>query len=381
MKTFYVLLALGISFLMQGQSDVLKNNAVAYTLFKRLTRNHENLVCSPYGLRNSFAMVYPGAYGTSRSEIERTFKFVPKPEKQLELSKAEDKAIKGTATNIYNSIWVPSDAHVELNYRELIAKYTDEPINLLYSAQNVNQWVDTKSKGKIRALVDDEELRDVKVLLINCITFDDKWEIPFAKEHTKNRAFYSQKDSAAVPTMKLNSSLRALKNNVIDIVQLPYEGNMAMTLMMPAKGKSFEVIEAYCSADFLKLNESDSSESEVAPKLKPTHLDLFLPKFKIASTLNLIQPLKEMGMLDCFSDLQADFSLMDAEDTHWFISIVKQMATIEVREEGTKASAATVSGISMTSLPSTLHINRPFVYVLHDKHTGNILFMGQVKKP
>lgn len=394
MKIFYVLGTLCISFLTYGQSEVeaqneiKNNNAVAYTLFKRLTRDHENLVCSPYSLRSCFTMVYPGANGTSKAEIESTFKFVPSPEKQLELWKADYNKVKGNATQMYNSVWVSKGAKVRPDYLGLIIKHTGDSIKALSGAQDVNRWVDTKSGGQINKLVEDKDLVDVKLLLVNCITFEDKWKTPFPTVNTKQRNFYTETEIIEVPTMKVDIMVNALQNNTVSILQLPYKGNMTMTIMMPARGKSFEVIEQYCVPDFLKLEgikkdnrSEESDDNEVENKFRPAHLDLFLPKFKISSTLDLIQPLKEMGIMDSFYDTSADFSLMKAEPVPWFISMVRQAATIEVSEEGTKASAATALGMSYRSLPEEFHINRPFVYIIHDTYTGNILFMGQVKRP
>ncbi len=386
MKIFYVLGTLCISFLTYGQSEVeaqneiKNNNAVAYTLFKRLTRDHENLVCSPYSLRSCFTMVYPGANGTSKAEIESTFKFVPRPEKQLELWKADYNKVKGNATQMYNSVWVSKGAKVRPDYLGLMIKHTGDSIKALSGAQDVNRWVDTKSGGQINKLVEDKDLADVKLLLVNCITFEDKWVTPFPPTNTKQRTFYTETEIIEVPTMKVDIMVNALQNNTVSILQLPYKGNMTMTIMMPARGKSFEVIEQYCVPDFLKMQEEES-DSDAENKLRHGRFDLFLPKFKIASTLNLIQPLKEMGIMDSFYDTSADFSLMKAEPAPWFISMVRQAATIEVSEEGTKAGAATALGMSFRSIPDPLHINRPFVYIIHDKYTGNILFMGQVKRP
>uniref|UniRef100_A0A2C9JSV9 Serpin domain-containing protein n=1 Tax=Biomphalaria glabrata TaxID=6526 RepID=A0A2C9JSV9_BIOGL len=64
-----------------------------------------------------------------------------------------------------------------------------------------------------------------------------------------------------------------------------------------------------------------------------------------------------------------------------FISQVLHKAVIEVKETGTVAAAATVVGVSLTSvqLPPTqaFTADHPFVYFLRDNQTGQILFQGK----
>ena len=61
----------------------------------------------------------------------------------------------------------------------------------------------------------------------------------------------------------------------------------------------------------------------------------------------------------------------------------RQLAKIEVDEEGTTAAAVTsVTGVTTTSIgPDPININRPFVYVLRDRTTGTVLFTGRVVDP
>ena len=68
-----------------------------------------------------------------------------------------------------------------------------------------------------------------------------------------------------------------------------------------------------------------------------------------------------------------------------FISLVKQDTYIATDEVGTEAAAVTSVGITVTSLPAPdekieFKADRPFMYIIQEKSTGSVLFMGAVKK-
>ncbi len=74
---------------------------------------------------------------------------------------------------------------------------------------------------------------------------------------------------------------------------------------------------------------------------------------------------------------QADFSQMGMGSL--YIDEVKHKAVIEVNEAGTTAAAATAVLILPPSIPPTvLTINSPFIYVIYDRPTNTILFMGHI---
>jgi serpin B len=60
---------------------------------------------------------------------------------------------------------------------------------------------------------------------------------------------------------------------------------------------------------------------------------------------------------------------------------VKHKTYLEVNEEGTVAAAVTSVGIVVTSLPAVVQVNRPFLFLIREKESNAILFIGQVTNP
>jgi serpin B len=64
-----------------------------------------------------------------------------------------------------------------------------------------------------------------------------------------------------------------------------------------------------------------------------------------------------------------------------FIDFVKQNTFVNVNEEGTEAAAVTTVGVGVTSAPPSIRFDRPFVFVIRERLTGTILFIGKVALP
>jgi serpin B len=109
---------------------------------------------------------------------------------------------------------------------------------------------------------------------------------------------------------------------------------------------------------------------------------VFLPKFSMTAEFELSEVLKKMGMPDAFS-LTADFSGMTGTKD-LLIDKVVHKAFIDVSEKGTEAAAATAVVIREKSMPVnvvTFRADHPFMFVLRDNATNNILFIGKVANP
>ena len=164
----------------------------------------------------------------------------------------------------------------------------------------------------------------------------------------------------------------------------------AMALEMPYKGKRLSMI-------FLLPNENHSSLAdleEAMSKVKNINsilkfgykekVEVTLPRFKLESKLDLVEPLKQLGMTDMFGST-ADFSGMTGgTNKGLYVSEIVQKAFVEVNEEGTKATAATAAILMLNSSrpePERFTCDRPFMFLIRDNLTGMILFSGHVTDP
>ena len=108
---------------------------------------------------------------------------------------------------------------------------------------------------------------------------------------------------------------------------------------------------------------------------------LKLPRFEIDTSTDLIDLLKNLGIVRAFDAFNAEFDKI-ADSGTLFISKMKQLARIEVNEEGTKAAAVTIAEMSYTTsvgpgpLPVEFYADHPFAYFITEQSSGAIFFMG-----
>ena len=94
--------------------------------------------------------------------------------------------------------------------------------------------------------------------------------------------------------------------------------------------------------------------------------------------------LADMGMPTAFTWPRADFSGMDGTNNLAIDEVIHQ-AFVEVNEEGTEAAAATavimVESAAPSEPPKIFKADHPFIFIIQQRETGNILFLGKVVNP
>ena len=347
-------------------------------LEKLSAKDTSNFVFSPYGIRNCFAFVYPGANGKTKAEMESAFLFDVSPAEELQHFKTSNALFNssmGSKVEIANSLWIKNNFPLKAPYTELINKYTNAVLPIT-DAKQINQWVSNYTSGNIKDLVSDAEIKGLELMLLNAISLDAKWQTPFPVSKTYQDDFFVNGEKKSVPMMTSEVRGRYYENNSGKIFQLFYTDDLCMTISMPTNNThppewNTDIQRRLTGEIFLNIDSMIWTN--------PGQFILHLPKFKVASTYNLIPPLSQMGLEKTLSYGQSDFSKMGE---NLYIKLVKQKAMIEVTEYGTKAAAATVVGIAERGdPPAEYKIDRPFYFIIHHIKTGEILFMGRIMDP
>jgi len=118
-----------------------------------------------------------------------------------------------------------------------------------------------------------------------------------------------------------------------------------------------------------------------------------VPLFNYDYDLKLKDNLKRLGVIDIFTQGKANL-LKITDDPELFIDQAVHKANIEFSNEGIKAAAATVYGggrgadgcsfdyrYDVPIVKINLTFNNPYLYIIRDKNSGEVWFIGTVYEP
>ncbi|MEK6861515.1 MAG: serpin family protein [Nanoarchaeota archaeon] len=387
----------------QGIQEVVKaNNQFAFELYSELDKaENDNMFYSPYSISAALAMTYEGAKGQTADEMKSVFHF---PESSTlrpnfaviynEINK-KDKPYK---LSTGNALWVQQDYLFLEDYTSRVENYYGgKAANLDFigeterSRQTINTFIEEQTNDKIKDLIPQGALTpDIRLVLTNAIYFKGTWTWEFDKSDTREQDFKITPTNIIKTPMMFMDNDKAKFNYAdlgeIQILELPYKGeDISMLILLPKQGEDYdletgEIITSDYTLDDIEL--SSNKLNEYKSQMQETKLGyISMPKFEFDTKYFMNDALSEMGMPTAFTD-RADFSGMTGKDD-LLISFVIHQAYVKVDEEGTEAAAATAVGAGTTSVSpkKEFRADHPFIFIIQEKETGNILFMGRVVDP
>lgn len=329
-----------------------------------------NVVVSPYSAAVTLSMLAEGAQGQTRAEFDKALSDV--------LYRAED--LGGNDSVVVrsaNSLWLddnfsPRNRYVSLLQKDFDAFLDVENFASPVAVQAINNWCSEHTEGKIKGIIDRLDPSNVMVL-VNALYFNAPWENEFDPSMTSEQTFHGLSGDSKVKLMGLKGSFMYAQQQGYQMIRLPYAGQKySMYVVLPPEGSDINKL----------ISRMDESAYQSAmDMLSPQQVRLFMPRFKEETSMILNKPLQDMGIRTAFTS-KADFSAI-AEMGPLVLDMVKQKCFIEISEKGTEAAAVTSAQIRLTSaLPAAripvMRVDRPFVFVIADNDSKNILFAGKI---
>jgi serpin B len=381
-----------------GGEDLLAlvsgNAHFALDLYHLLREQEGNLFYSPYSISAALAMTYAGARGQTESQMARALHF-DLPQKDLHesfallagelASRGQDAAGKdgeGFRLNVANALWLQQGFDLLPDYLATVeSAYAAGPRPVDFEGApeearvTINDWVAGETQDRITDLIPPGVISALtRLVLTNAIYFNAAWAMPFEKALTTDEIFtLLDGEQVSVPMMRQTESLPYTSGDGYQAVLLPYDAEgLAMVILLPDEGR-FEAFEG--SLDGARL-------AEIEAGLGRQQVALSMPRFEFESQFRLSRALASLGMEEAFT-AAADFSGMTGS-RDLFISEVVHKAFVSVDEEGTEAAAATAVIMDLTSAPAEvveMTVDRPFLFLIRDVHTGALLFLGRVVDP
>ena len=357
------------------------NNQFAVNFYSDIasTNQNANIFFSPWSISTAAAIVYEGARENTADEMASVFGFAEDDHiRQEGFKSANDNLNENNSKydlSVANALWLAQGFVPHAEYVNIAQDYYDSQVSTVDFGSNgidiINKWVSENTQEKITELFPPGSRPDILLAITNAVYFKGTWVTQFdpAKTQDDGQFWIDSDESVTVPMMFLDESkLRVAYNQHERILELPYEGDkLSMMIVVPEQRDGLVDIEKSLSAESISKWRNQLQESSTA---------VLMPKVKLETEYNLIGPLKNLGMNDAFGS--ADFS--GISENGLYISDAIHKAFVDINEEGTEAAA--VTGFTLReSLSVPFTVDHPFIFLIQDNDTGNILFIGRMINP
>ena len=232
----------------------------------------------------------------------------------------------------------------------------------------INAWVAEQTRNRIKMLFSSLPA-DTKLVLANAVYLKTTWLTQFDPANTTPGRFTAASGSAVTAQLMHNNfeQVRFTENPAWQRITLPYVGGeLSMRIVLP----SAVVKDIPTLTKLVGIATGSTSADPSSP------VDLTLPKWNAASTLQLLPALKALGFTD-LTDLTGIAPGLE-------VSAAIHKANITVDEMGTEAAAVTgiaVGTSANAATPVPMVVNRPFAWAVVHEPTDTPIFAGHVIDP
>jgi serpin B len=368
----------------------LSNHTFSLEFYKSMDTNDQNIFFSPFGISLAFALLYQGSGGRTKNELEQIFSFegdsiityldfiamLMRNEKltqnELDINTLFVSFIKGGFSGEIQDIAQCSEQ------LQLLMESSGDPVG---TSQKIDQLISKYSRGKYQSMLPITDREDPDGLYIaTIIYFMGKWLNPFEEKVTHQRFFLPSSGLSDVAAMMyIERHLRYYEESDLQMLELPYKGSkLSMLILLPSQQNGIS---------WLEQQLVPASIATWLSGLEDRMVKVYLPKFDMENSLDLVGSLKTLGMVDSFDRKNANFRRLTQEGQQAYVNRALQRSRIEVNESGTKAAALTELDIPMfvragkPKKPVLFMADHPFLFLIIQRSTKMILFMGKVEKP
>lgn len=381
-KKLCLILAIATPTLLQAADLPSTINNFSLKLFKQTVTKQQNTILSPLSVYSVFAMLYPGARGSTKQRMQQLFQYPNDLQKVADYDKQlESYNTQTTGLWMANAVWVNNKIYIYPSYQTTLQNIFNiniKPINFddAQAVNVINAWVANHTQQMILHIFKPGDLNNQTMLLVNAVLFNNKWQSPFDLANTDQQKFYtSRTQSKQVTMMHQTTAYNYMENTQLQMIELPYKQNhFSMLVLLPKAHHDLNTLVQQLSTH--KLNQWQK-------QLKPYTVQLSLPKLDFTNMIPLNLALQNLGLSSVFS--YANFSALSKQALT--VSGVLQKARIQIDESGTKAAAVTgtfMAGAEYNPTPPkiiVMNVNVPYLIIIKDNQTDSIIFIGQIYQP
>lgn len=386
--------------------NVGKVNTFAVSMAKQFLKTvASNYVFSPVSLAYILGMLSDGATGQTRDEICAVLGFGEDNQQEINefcrdlIVLSSRNTSETEVLELANTCVADNHFPMKEEYRKDLHNYYDALVRNLDFLEDdtvgyINKWAEDHTGGRINKVVD--EVNGV-MCLVNGMYFKGLWSEPFGSVAQQEKFYKETGETLKVSMMSnLCKAARYYKGNGFQVATMDYgtlgPSDYSMSVFLPDKPETINGIdrpgfyEGVTVATMLSRLDGETISKAITSS-EDAWVYIQLPKYEINTDKSVVYDFKTMGIKTMFNEFGANFSKITDEQIH--VSDIKHVASIKIDEKGTEAAVVSNADLSyatddlVNDVPPIIYFiaNHPFIFVISERTTGAILFMGCYREP
>nr|ABI26640.1 HSP47 [Carassius auratus] len=374
---------------LSSHASILADNSAnfAFNLYHNLAKEKdiENIVISPVVVASSLGLVALGGKSNTASQVKTVLSATTVKDEQLHsgLSELLTEVSNSTARNvtwkISNRLYGPSSVSFVDNFLKSSKKhYNCEHSKINFrdkrsAVKAINDWASKSTDGKLPEVTKDVEKTD-GAMIINAMFYKPHWDEQFHHKMVDNRGFLVHRSYTVSVPMMHRTGIYGLfddtTNNLLVLDMALAHKMSSIVFIMPYHVESLERVEKLLTRQQLNTWISKMEQRAVA---------VSLPKVSVEVSHDLQKHLTELGLTEAVDKAKADLSNISGKKD-LYLSNVFHASAMEWDTEGNPPDTS-IYGTDKLKTPKLFYADHPFIFLVKDKKTNSILFMGRLVQP
>ncbi len=349
-----------------------------------MTQNEgKNRACSPLNLYFALGLLSEITGGTTREEVLNA------------LDTSDIDTLRTRVNTVWNAVYhgngskcIPANA-VWLNEGLSYKSSTLDTLSKQYYAsvyqgqmgtddydRALQDWVNTQTGNLLKEQVSGLSMpADTVIALTSTLYFGSKWSDEFDEKNTRKQTFHAESGDVECDFLNESYTQKGFYWGERFTATFKSFKDGQMLFLLPDQGVSVdELLRDEQTLAFL-------AGDRYAVESKTLDVSTSLPKFDVASQMELTEQLRSMGINEAFS-ANADFSPLT--DTPAFLNEVQHGTRVYIDEEGCEAASYVMMEVTGDAMPEEVDrihflVDRPFIFAIYNE--GVPLFVGVVHQP
>jgi serpin B len=353
----------------------------AFDLHRALSAtDHGNTFYSPASVALVLAAIHDGAAGETAEELAAALHVSGESVTDVYGGLAGSLAGSSAAFRVHSAsrLWHIPTMEILPAYVDTLAKHHQADIAAVdwrtdkaQAERQIGAWISEHTEGRVHQPLANVLSSRTRAVFTNAVRFDARWETAFGGV-TDAQFHVTETEEIPVRMMWGTPAVSFVQSDDLTAVDIPYRGGfVSMLVLMPPLGQ----------LPALEASLTPARVTEIVDSMQRRTVHVSLPEFSIATeSLSLREALQSLGVTTAFSD-NADLTKMTRAGG-LYVADVLHGAQVDVDKDGTRVAALTVAPIHARGRPrDSVKVDRPFVFLIRDRASGAIVFMGRMVGP